>query len=256
MAPERRGGDNGYFGGVVIDPAAAESEQPRPVVVADGSERVSAVDWVGRLLRKSIVRGDLPGGSLLVQTEIAAQLQVSTTPVREAMRNLAAEGLISMDNHKVGIVRKLDWDEMAEIVEIRRSLEPLAARLAVPRISADLLDRARALADDLLTELDVGEWVEKNNEFHNLFRDATGTKRLALMMRALGEATGVFVAQSQRLDPEIRGRAVGEHYQLIEAYSARDVDKVIRIQHDHVALSLAHLQDSTAPLPAGVGGAD
>ena len=80
-------------------------------------------------LRNAILSGDLPGDAQLVQTDIAEQLGVSTTPVREAMRDLVVEGLIAMNHHKIGTVRKPDWAEMAEIARVRQSLEPLAIEL-------------------------------------------------------------------------------------------------------------------------------
>ena len=198
------------------------------------SPRVTAVELVRGTLRAAIVRGDLPGDSKLVQTEIANQLGVSTTPVREAMRDLASEGLITMDSHRIGIVRKPDWDEMVEIVEIRRSLERVAIERAMTHITEDEIKRALALADELSEELDLGSWVEKNINFHLVFHEATRTIRLSSILSTLEEAGGVFVAQAQRLHPEIRRRAIAEHYSLIEAFEKSDVESAVAIQHGHI----------------------
>lgn len=196
------------------------------------------MDLVRIALRRAIIRGDLPGGSQLVQTDIASQLKVSTTPVREAMRDLATEGLITLDSHRIGTVRQLNWDDMTEIVEVRRALEPVAIQHALAHMTPALLDKARALADELADESDIGEWVEKNNRFHGIFHEATQTSRLAVVLKSLEEAAGVFVAQAQRLHPEIRRRAVADHYALIEAYAAADGARILEIQNRHLNLPL------------------
>lgn len=206
------------------------------------SPRVTAVELVRGTLRAAILRGDLPGDSQLVQTEIASQLGVSTTPVREAMRDLASEGLITMDSHRIGVVRKPDWDEMVEIVEIRRSLEEVAIRRAMAHITEEELNRARALADELSDEQDLGSWVEKNINFHLVFHEATRTGRLSSILSTLEEAGGVFVAQAQRLHPEIRRRAIAEHYSLIEAYEKGEVETAVAIQYGHINHPLEALE--------------
>ena len=209
------------------------------------SPRVTAVETVRRALRAAIIRGDIRGDSKLVQTEIASQLGVSTTPVREAMRELASEGLITMDSHRIGIVRKPDWDEMVEIVEVRRSLVEVATRRAMAHITEEEVKRARTLADDLSEEQDVGSWVEHNIKFHMIFHEATRTIRLSSILSTLEEAGGVFVAQAQGLHPEIRRRAIAEHYSLIEAYEKSDVESAVAIQHSHINHPLeAHELDS------------
>jgi len=200
--------------------------------------RVTAVDLVRDVLRAAILRGDLPGGSRLVQTEIAGQLEVSTTPVREAMRDLASEGLITLDSHRIGTVRKPDWDEMVEIVEVRRALEAVAIQHAMANITTAEIEHALVLADDLAGEEDVGNWVQKNSDFHAIFHRATGTKRLTGMLLALEEAGGVFVAQAQRLHPEVRRRAVSDHYALIESYEDKDPVRALEVQHGHLNLPL------------------
>ena len=200
------------------------------------TRRVTAVDAVRDTLRAAILRGDLPGGSRLVQTEIASQLGVSTTPVREAMRDLASEGLIVMDSHRIGTVRTPDWQEMDEIMAIRRSLEDLAIRRAMANITEEELAEAERLAAELAEEEDVGSWVQKNSQFHSVFHRATRTSRLAGMLVELEEAAGVFVAQAQRLQPEIRQRALDEHDALLEAYRSGDHERALAIQHGHVGL--------------------
>jgi DNA-binding GntR family transcriptional regulator len=202
------------------------------------SRRVTAVELVRDALRTAILRGDLPGGSRLVQTDIAAQLEVSTTPVREAMRDLASEGLITLDSHRIGTVRKPDWDEMVEIVEVRRALEEMAIRRAMSGITPEQLKQAREVADQLSEEEDIGSWVQTNIRFHSIFHNATGTKRLSSVLLALEEAGGVFVAQAQQLHPEIRRRAIADHYALLEAFSAGDIEKAVGIQHGHISLPL------------------
>jgi DNA-binding GntR family transcriptional regulator len=202
------------------------------------SRRITAVDLVRDALRSAILRGDLPGGSRLVQTEIATQLDVSTTPVREAMRDLASEGLITLDSHRIGTVRKPDWDEMVEIVEMRRSLEGLAVRRAMAGITADELARAKEVADDLADEEDLGSWVQANIRFHSIFHRATRGRRLSGVLVALEEAGGVFVAQAQRLHPEIRRRAVEDHFALLDAYAAGDAERALEIQMGHITLPL------------------
>lgn len=211
------------------------------------SPRVTAVELVRGTLRAAILRGDLPGDTRLVQTEIASQLGVSTTPVREAMRDLASEGLIVLDSHRIGTVRKPNWEEMVEIVDIRRSLEAVTVERTMANITKDELEQARLLADELSEEQDVGSWVETNISFHLVFHHATRTKRLSSIMSSLEEAAGVFVAQAQSLHPEIRRKAISEHYALIEAYVVRDFETAVNIEHNHINHPLeAHEMDPSS----------
>ncbi len=202
------------------------------------TKRVTAVDLVRDVLRNAIIRGDLPGGSRLVQTDIAAQLNVSTTPVREAMRDLASEGLITLDSHKIGIVRGPDWAEMVEIVEVRTALEPVALAHVIANITPDELAQARVYAEQMAADSDVGTWVQTNTRFHTIFHRATRTQRLATMLVTLEEASGVFVAQTQTYHPQTRRRAIEDHFALLEAVEAKDIDQALAVQRRHLQLPL------------------
>lgn len=208
------------------------------LAVASVSRRVTAVEMVRDTLRSAILRGELPGETRLIQTEIASQLGVSTTPVREAMRDLASEGFITLDSHRIGTVRKPDWDEMAEIVDIRRNVERYAIDRAMERITPAAMEQARRVAEELSEERDLGSWVQRNEVFHSIFHRATGTTRLAGILVSLERAGGMFVAQAQRLHPEIRERAVADHFALLDAYEKRDADAAFAIQYEHISLPL------------------
>jgi DNA-binding GntR family transcriptional regulator len=213
------------------------------------SRRVTAVDLVRDALRDAILRGDLPGGSRLVQTEIANQLDVSTTPVREAMRDLASEGLITLDSHRFGIVRKTDWHEMEEIVAMRRAIEGLAIERAMAGITPEDLVQAKQIAGELAEEEDLGSWVQANIRFHSVFHRATRGRRLSGVLLALEEAGGVFVAQAQQLHPEIRRRAVEDHFALLDAFANGSADRALEIQTSHIRLPLEASQlDGGRPL--------
>jgi DNA-binding GntR family transcriptional regulator len=84
--------------------------------------------------------------------------------------------------------------------------------------------------------------VQKNSRFHSIFHSATNTRRLGAILVGLEEAGGVFSAQAQRLHPEIRRRAVQDHYALLEAYRDRDIDRAVEIQLQHVNLPLEAYQ--------------
>jgi DNA-binding GntR family transcriptional regulator len=216
------------------------------------SRRVTALELVRDALLNAILRGDLPGDSRLVQTEIAAELGVSTTPVREAMRELAIDGLIVLDSHRIGTVRRPDWQEMSDIVAMKQALEKLAIRKSVPNMTSEDLDGATQIAEELANDgLDLGTWVQLNIDFHSLFHNATNSSRMASVLISLEKASGVYVAQAQRWQPEIRQQGIRDHFLLIDAYKKGDVERAIQIEHEHATLPLhaSELSDGLAEKP-------
>jgi DNA-binding GntR family transcriptional regulator len=206
--------------------------------VANTGGRRTAHEFVKDSLRRAILRGDLSGGARLIQADLASMLNVSTTPVREALRDLATEGLITLDRHRGGVVRELDWREMEEIRMIRQQLEPLAVGLVVERITDEELADADRLRQRMSKERDLGNWVELNTQFHLVFHDSTGVSRLASILKGFEEASQVYVAQAQRWHPEIRRRADDEHQALIEAVRARDTDRAAAVMRGHAAMPI------------------
>jgi DNA-binding GntR family transcriptional regulator len=87
-------------------------------------------------------------------------------------------------------------------------------------------------------EKDLGNWVEMNTAFHEVFHDATGSPRLAAILRKFEESSALYVAQAQRWHPEIRRRADGEHHAFIEAVRDRDAERAIDVMRGHAAIAI------------------
>jgi len=209
-----------------------------------GAERQTAHEFAREALRRAIFRGELAAGQHLIQSEVAAQLGVSVTPVREAMRDLATEGLLVLDSHRGGTVRSTSRKDMEEILEIREKLEAMAVTLGVQNATDEELDRAAALAELMAGESDLGSWVELNRRFHRLLHDAMRSPHLTAIFNRLEDATALCTAQAQRFDPGIRRRANADHVKLLAAYRRRDADAALAILVTHSALSLSGLPEA------------
>ncbi len=186
----------------------------------------------------AILNGQLPGGTRLVQSDLAAQLEVSTTPVREALRDLASEGLIRIDPHHGGVVAELDEDDLREVYQIRQRIEPFALEVAMPFLTEEILDRAQELHDEMSAAPHSAAWVQLNRDFHMTIYEASNQHRLVAMVRSLQDASVMAVsARIQRL-PTVREVANREHGELIVALRARDIVTAKSVIMHHVTLSI------------------
>lgn len=207
----------------------------RPTVSGRGQ---TAHVYVRETIRMAILNGQLPGGTRLVQSDLAAQLAVSTTPVREALRDLASEGLIRIDPHHGGVVAELDEDDLREVYQIRQRIEPFALEVAMPFLTDEILDRAQELHVEMSAAPHSAAWVQLNRDFHMTIYEASNHNRLVSMVRSLQDASVMAVsARIQRL-PSMRDAANREHGQLIEALRARDIVTAKDVIMHHVTLSI------------------
>jgi DNA-binding GntR family transcriptional regulator len=209
-----------------------------------GSRAQTAHVYVRDSLREAIMDGRLPGGTRLIQAELAAQLSVSNTPVREALRDLAGEGLVVFDPHRGSRVRSLDIDEVRELYEMRMALEPLAVRRVMASISTEALDRASKLCDQLERTTNVTEWSELNREFHGLLSLPDNGCRLASVLNGLRDSASMYVALSLGADTDRISDSNVEHAKLIEFYRARDTEAAIEMTVQHLRATLAAIEDA------------
>jgi DNA-binding GntR family transcriptional regulator len=204
----------------------------------------TAHEYVLGTLRSAILGGTLAGGTRLVQTELASQLGVSTTPVREALRDMASEGLVVFDPHRGAIVRRLDMEEVREIYELRITLEPLMVRRVADVITDEQLDRADGLAARMRIETNLSTWVELNREFHSVFSEIGEGSRLAGILASLRDSASAYVSLSLEARPEQVPQANHEHDELIKLYRERDTDGAVELTVAHLRSTLAAIEEA------------
>lgn len=201
-------------------------------------QRMTAHQMVRDTLRLAILSGRLAGGTRLVQADIAATLDVSTTPVREALRELASEGLIQFDPHRGAVVHEIDLDELREIYEIRMVLEPLAVRLAAANITDEQLERAAELVLEMDATDDPGWWVERNWQFHSLIEQAAGSRRLGNVIKTVQNSATLYIAHAVQVHPARMKEGNTEHRALLAALRKHDGDKAAAILQKHLGRTM------------------
>ncbi|HET9203658.1 MAG TPA: GntR family transcriptional regulator [Acidimicrobiia bacterium] len=222
----------------------------------DGSEvlsrRTAQAMIVGRL-RIEILSGALPPGSRLLQAKLAERMRTSTTPVRAAMAELAAEGLADVDPHRGVIVHEPTEPELLEIYEMRSLLDPILIEKTVANITEPEVERADGLCDRLDGLTEPGSWVVLNSQFHAHLDDAARSPLLASTVRNLRNRSSIYIAASLRESPDRMVAANAEHRAMVEACRAADVAAALEPTLHHieatvelVTLYLRRLESSTA----------
>jgi DNA-binding GntR family transcriptional regulator len=218
-----------------------------PSLQRAGERRRTAQELAYDALRKAILRGELPEGARLQQTALAKQLQVSTTPVREALGRLASDGLVRIDPHRGALVRGLNDDELEEIYELRQIIEPVATRKAAARITEEELARAEHLWERMEDHGDAAEWAENNRQFHAIITAAAGAPHFTSILKGLRDSSTRYVQWSLTVDPSRFTAANADHRELIDALRSRDGDRAAAIEarHLHATVGLLRTRDRT-----------
>jgi DNA-binding GntR family transcriptional regulator len=226
---------------------AVPDEETAPLTLDIGTavtgQPVTAQEFAYDVLRRSIMHGALTPGTRLTQSQLASQLSLSTTPIREALRRLASEGFVRIDAYRGAIVRGLDKSELIEIYELRILLEPLAARKAVARITDAELDAAEALWQRMNNHTDINAWVEDNREFHAIFARAAHSPNLMPILKQLRDSAAPYVRLSIVLQADVPNHANQEHRAMLDAFRARDGERAAALQEEHLRATLAAVLD-------------
>lgn len=203
-----------------------------------GRER--AAEQVVAKIRDAITSGRLRPGDRLMQDELAGHLGVSRMPIREALRRLEAEGLVTLQPYRGATVAQLSVQELREIYEIRIALETLALRVGVPEMSPGTIQAMEGVLRRLDEEPDAEAWLALNGEFHSLLYEASQRELLLETIQNLRNKSDrylrLFAAHRDRT-----AQAQEEHWALFRACRAGRAEEAGRLLARHLESTIVSL---------------
>ena len=204
--------------------------------------RETIAEQVAAILREGIAAGVLKAGTALRQDELAARFGFSRMPIRDALRQLEAEGIVSIHPTRGAFVAEMDGNEIREIYAVRELLEVEALRLSCPKLTARQLDEAAAVLDQIDAEPDVGRWGTLNRIFHLKLYGACANARLLGLIEAQHKAADRYVrVLLSNLD--YRARSQAEHRSILVACRKPDGEAAQDLLRRHLgdgASALVH----------------
>ncbi len=238
-----KGDSRGDFrSGVAGTPARA------PVVIPI-MQHMTKSDLARQHIQEMIVSGSVRAGDRLTSREVSEALGMSETPIREAMRSMAAEGWLDFHPHLGVVVASIQREGLVEVYAVRGALEGLAIELGGPTYSPELLDELDRTLEELeaaVSGMDIAAYGRLNRKFHTLLSDTPATQ---WTMRVLSNLWAQTTAMPRGFEvvPLARVRqSLDEHWQIRHAIRAGDFARA-------AALTIAHEREAGAQLIAGLG---
>lgn len=198
---------------------------------------LTRTDETIRRLRRDILDGGSPPGTLLAEASVARQLGVSRVPVREALFALEREGLVEFSATGRAYVRDLGSKDLEELYLLRLALEPLAARLATPQLQRD----ATALEQNIHateTAASLQELTGLDLDFHQIILEASGHQRLLRLWRSLRSELELWLARLHRTHElqtqDTRHATAESHRELLNAFLSQSPETVERLMRVHI----------------------
>jgi DNA-binding GntR family transcriptional regulator len=197
--------------------------------------------YIANILREAIYRGILAEGEALYQSQLAERLSVSPIPLREALRLLEMEGLVSFRGRRGAIVTNLGVEDIREIYELLTSMETGLLRIAFPLITPDIVEAAGRVLDEMDARPDRLFWLAQNVTFHNLLckpADRPRTLRwIATLRRQVDRYIRVHLNSMQEgANPQ------EEHRLILDAVRAKDLTAAVEALTVHLEIASKELQ--------------
>lgn len=219
--------DNGSAGG--LGELARKLSEQRPT-------RGRMPEAVAEVLREAILDGTIAPGAWLREGEVAKTLNVSRTPVRDALRMLAADGLMRINANQGAVVTPMTSDDVIELYVMRETLESLAARLAARRAPQQCFEQFSVLLPQMKEAADsaaVKELVRLNFQFHIIVCEAAGNRYLDRFLGQIQSAARRFPDPTLGL-PGRTEESIAEHVALADAISQGDVERAGQLAAAHM----------------------
>lgn len=195
-------------------------------------------------LKNEILSDKIPPKATLVETQLSKQIGISRTPIREALHVLQKEGLLELIPRVGYRVRQIDWEEVKEICEIRKSLEILAARWALKRITPEEIEGIEEnlnKSEIMIKKGKLSMFIDLDAEFHELLGRASGSQRLLKLI--LSHRSDMLRYRIESLKgADTAAIAIAGHRRIFECLIEKDESGVESAIKDHIEMAKKYIQ--------------
>ena len=207
-----------------------------PLTMPGRLERTRLSDAVYETLLEAIISGKLASGSIVSEVSLAKQLDVSRTPVHDALRQLAKDGLVEQRAGRRAIITTFSKEDVFDIFEMRKLLEGEASRRAATRMDRATIALLRDIGEDLKANPDTTDYIERwadfDEEFHEEIAKASGSTRLyqdIVRYRLLHRGFNKLATTIDGLQ-----NALAEHFQILDALEQQNGAKASQMMIEHI----------------------
>lgn len=215
----------------------------RELAEAVGPRTGATQEWVFRVLKEGIISGKLKGGTQLKQDEVSSALTVSHIPVREALRQLEAQGLVTIHPNRGSTVTQLSRSSLEDMMEIRASISYYIAHRAIPLMSEEDFNELQAVIDEQKITSELFEDERLNYKFHELLTRRANNKVADMFIDLIHCNADRYLRDALYSDPSRRSQSIQEHQAILDACRAGEVDKASTLLHDHILDARKYIPD-------------
>lgn len=195
-------------------------------------------------LRYAIQFGELPGGTRLLQDELAQKFGVSITPIREAIKTLASEGLVKIDPYRGAMVYEVSKSEFEIILHLRLVIETYAIQFTIKNITPEQINQLENILNSMAETDDFEEWFGLNHTFHAVLNEATGSESLIQLQNMLRNLANFYYSSSPQDQRSRMFESNEDHRKLIEACCNKDIDLAVEVVSKHSQMWYKHTESS------------
>lgn len=189
-----------------------------------------------RTIKRQITRGFMEPGEKIYANQIAKELNVSRTPVREALQKLSSEGLLKVTPNKSMVVAEISVDDAKEVLQVRGVLEGLAAGICAKKITEKEIQKFEKIIQKMNITVEKGDlfnYCELDDDFHELILKICGNKRIIKIRESLDNFIYRFRVKSLRVNRRIEHSKM-EHKNILKALQQHDSEKAEKLSKEHM----------------------
>lgn len=212
-----------------------------------GKRPPTAQEAVFAEIRREILAGNMPPGTQVLPDQLAAEYGVSRIPVRDALRLLESEGLVSYAAYHGYQVTRLTEAELLELQRLRGILEDEAVRVGAPKVAApelEVMNTALAEMDEHEQADDLASWGVAHRRFHFALYESAGMPNLTRILGQAWDASDLYRSRYLRTRPGLLRGASAGHRPILTAAQAKDPDTLLTLMQQHRGTILGHIGQS------------